>query len=415
MEAQEIVKIAKEASYKLAQSSPESRNNFLKTLAEIIREDKTEILFQNSRDTKVAKKDKKPDSFIDRLTLSQKRIFAIADALENIASLPDPIGNNIEERRLKSGIALKKVSCPLGLVCMIFEARPNVLLDAAALAIKSGNALILKGGSDADFSNKALLKFVKKSLKKAGLPEDSVILLEPDRELLKNVLSVKNGIDVAIPRGGKDLIEFVKENSKAPIIETGASVVHAFVDEKVNLEKAVEVIRNSKVRRVSICNALDTLLVHEKIAKDFLPRLAESFSEKVEMRCDKEAASYLKDFDIKEVEEADYDREFLSFILNIKVVKDIDEAIAHIRKHSLHHTESIVSENKENINKFFKEVDSACVFANISTQFADGGEFEIGAEIGISTQKTHARGPFALEGLTSYKWILEGDGQTRDS
>jgi len=415
MNLSEILEKSKKASIEMLKAPNESKNKFLANLSELLCENKTEVLFQNSRDTKVAKKDKKPDSFIDRLTLSQKRIFAITDSLKAISQSPDPIGKITEERKLNSGIFLKKMRMPLGVICMIFEARPNVVLDTAALAVKSGNAIVLRGSSDADFSNKALVGFVRKSLKKAGLPEDAVLLLEPDREMLKKALNTKGAFDVVIPRGGKELIDFVVDNSKAPVIETGASVVHLFVDESADIEKALEITENSKTRRVSICNALDTLLVHEKKAEEFLPKMASVFKTKVEMRCCKKALKILEPLGGVPVKEEDFDTEFLDFILNIKVVKDLDEAMNHIRKHSLNHTDCIVSTDKKNIERFLREVDSACVFANISTQFSDGGEFGLGAEIGISTQKLHTRGPFALDALTSEKWVLEGNGQVRSS
>jgi len=409
----QILDDARLASKELLLKTNEEKNKFLIKLGENLVEYSHSILEKNAKDTKKAKKEKS-FALVDRLSLSQKKIRDIILSTEKITKLDDYVGNVTEKRILPNGISLEKIRIPMGVIAIVFESRPNVAIDAVSIAIKSGNAIILRGGSDAKYTIMVLTNIIQKTLKEVGFPENAVQNMDTDRKLLMELIRDKKRLDLVIPRGGKNLIDFIAEYSNVPIIETGASIVHAFIDKDANLEKAIEIIKNSKMRRVSICNALDVVLIDRKIAKEFLKKIGEVFSEKVEMLCDEESFKVLKDFNGKKCGKDDFDTEFLDFKIAFKVIDNLDEAINHINKHSLHHTDIIVSQNKESQNKFFQMIDSACVFANISSQFADGEEFGLGAEIGISTQKLHARGPFATKAMTTEKWILSGDGQIRD-
>ena len=354
---------------------------------------------------------------LDRLELNEERIEAIANETLKVVELKDYIGEVMEERKTESGFNLKRVRTPIGVIGMIYESRPNVTVDATSLCLKSSNAVILKGGSDAIHSNRVLVRIMQEAIAQAGMPFAAVQLVDPpSREAVNKMLKMKDDIDLIIPRGGKGLIDFVRENSVVPVIGTGAAVVHIYLDKEADLTKALPIVVNSKIRRVSICNSLDTLLVHKTQAKEFLPRLAKKLEKyKVEIRADQESFTILKNHyqNLKKAATADFDTEFLDYILAIKVVKSLNEALEHIEKHSLKHTEAIITDNKVTAGKFLKRVDAACVFHNMTTQYTDGAQFGLGAEIGISTQKLHVRGPFALEGLTSYKWIGEGDYSTR--
>lgn len=365
------------------------RNDFLKFLSDLLKSHPSEILKANQKD--VSKLSLK-DPMRDRLMLNAERIENMRESLIEIKGMTDPLDRVLEERTVSHGLHLKKITVPLGVIGVIYESRPNVTVDLAGLAIKSGNALILRGGSDAYATNQALLKVIHEALGKAGLPEGSIQLLSPAKSLMEDMLKAVGIIDVLIPRGGKGLIDKVRREAKVPVIETGAGVVHMMVDSKVDLKKAVEVIVNAKVSRPSVCNSLDTLLVHEKIYAQLMVLLLPE----------------LKKHGVK-IMKTGFGEEFLSLTLAIKKVASLEEALEHIQKYSSKHSESILTSNKKNADRFLKEVDAAAVYVNTSTRFTDGGMFGMGAEVGISTQKLHARGPMGLNELTSYKWIGESD------
>jgi glutamate-5-semialdehyde dehydrogenase len=351
----------------------------------------------------------------DRLMLNEQRVKSIANSIRKISGLPNPSGKILSEHTLRNGLQVQKISVPLGVVGAIYESRPNVTFDIAALCLRSQNGCVLKGSQEADHTNKAAVKIIKKVLQENGMPEDCVTLLPAQRETVQQLFTATRYIDVLIPRGSDSLIQFVRKNSLVPVIETGAGVCHIYVEKDASLDKAVNIVVNAKVSRPSVCNALDTVLVDEKVAPVFLKKLQPVFDQyQVEMIADRKAYKLLKDYPfLKKATAADFDTEFLSLRCAVKVVKDIDEALAHIRQHSTKHSEAIISENKKNCQRFLQEVDAAAVYTNASTRFTDGEELGLGAEIGISTQKLHARGPFALEKLVTEKWLLQGNGQVR--
>ena len=370
----------------------------------IIKANKKDIAKQNINDPKV-----------DRLLLNEERIKSIANAIRQIAKLPNPSGKVLEKRTLHNGLELQKMSVPLGVVGVIYESRPNVTYDIAALCLRSMNACVLKGSKEAEETNKASVKLIQKILKENNLPADCVTLLPSDRETVNELFTATKYVDVLIPRGSDSLIQYVRKNSLVPVIETGAGVCHVYIEKNAALEKAVKIAVNSKVSRPSVCNSADTILVDETIAPKFLSQLQPLFEQyKVEVFADSGAYRLLKDYPyLQKAKPEDFGREWLSLKCSVKLVKGIDEALAHIEKYSTKHTEAIVSENKKACQRFVKEVDAAAVFTNASTRFTDGEEFGLGAEIGISTQKLHARGPFALEKLVTEKWVVTGDGQVK--
>jgi glutamate-5-semialdehyde dehydrogenase len=349
------------------------------------------------------------DPKYDRLQLTEERVRGIAGDIARVAGLPSPLGRVLEERVLPNGLALSRVSVPLGVVGMIYEARPNVTADAFALCFKTGNVALLKGGSDADDSNRAILGVIHGVLKER---RDVVQLLPKERASTMALLEAKGWVDVVIPRGSQQLIDFVRENARVPVIETGAGVVHTYVDETADLDKAAAIILNAKTRRVSVCNALDCLLVHESRIDDLAALLRPLIG--VELRADPRAFQMLQGYPLlKAATEADFGTEFLSLTMAVKTVHNLDEALEHIRAHGSGHSEAILTEDHTQAERFIRAVDAAAVFVNASTAFTDGAQFGLGAEIGISTQKLHARGPMGLEALTSYKWIVRGNGQVR--
>jgi len=359
------------------------------------------------------------DPKFDRLKLNPERIRNIATDILNVSSLASPLGEIIEERTLKNGLHLKKIRVPLGVVGIIYEARPNVTFDVFSLCLKSGNVCLLKGGSDAHFSNLAIIQILHKVLKKAGLNKNIVQLLPPDREATAEMMNASDYIDIIIPRGSQGLIDFVRHNSKVPVIETGAGIVHTYYDKDADMNKGMAIITNAKLRRVSVCNALDCLIVHSSRLHD-LPNLCKDLAKAgVEVYADEDAYSVLKgnypDNRLYPALESHFGTEFLAKKLSVKTVSSLDRALDHIAEYSSKHSEAIISENQEIISRFSKEVDAAVVYTNTSTAFTDGAQFEMGAEIGISTQKLHARGPMALKELTSYKWIVKGQGQIREN
>jgi glutamate-5-semialdehyde dehydrogenase len=350
--------------------------------------------------------------------LSSSRLEAIAQDVRTVASLPDPVGEIIEQRTLPNGLQLSKKRVPLGVIGAIYESRPNVTVDISALCLKSGNAVVLRGGKEALRSNLALSKVVQTAVYKAGVPQGAVQFIEStDRALVDHMLKMRAAIDLMIPRGGAGLIKLVAENAAMPVVAGGIGVCHTYVDQSADVNKAVAIAHNAKVQRPTVCNALDTLLVHTDIAQQYLPLIAQEWAKAgVEMHCDKNALAILKPIPSLKLVPAkaeDWGKEFLALIAAIKVVDSLNEAIEHIERYGSGHSEAIVTQDKSAAMRFLNEVDAACVYANASTRFTDGGQFGLGAEIGISTQKFHARGPMALRELTSYKWIIIGDGQVR--
>ena len=386
----------------------------LNSIADALIEYKDEIIKANNIDIEYGKEIGLTPSLIDRLTLGEDRIKGMADGVRKVSSLPDPIGNVISGNTLPNGLTVTRVKVPLGVIGIIFEARPNVTADAASLCLKAGNAVILRGGKEAINSNKAIAKIMRDAVEKVGLPKDSIQLIEDTtRQSSTELMQLSDYLDVLIPRGGAGLIKAVVENSKVPVIETGVGNCHVYVDKYADIDMASEIIFNAKTSRPSVCNAIETILVHKDIAKDALPKIKEKLDTKnVQIRGCKTTKEILGD-DIVDAEESDYFTEFLDYILACKVVDSIDEGIAHIAKYSSGHSECIITNDYARANKFKKEVDAAAVYVNASTRFTDGGEFGLGAEIGISTQKLHARGPMGINELTSSKFIVEGNGQIR--
>ena len=386
----------------------------LNSIADALIEHKDEIIKANNIDIEYGKEIGLTPSLIDRLTLGEDRIKGMADGVRKVSSLPDPIGNVISGNTLPNGLTVTRVKVPLGVIGIIFEARPNVTADAASLCLKAGNAVILRGGKEAINSNKAIAKIRRDAVEKVGLPKDSIQLIEDTtRQSSTELMQLSDYLDVLIPRGGAGLIKAVVENSKVPVIETGVGNCHVYVDKYADIDMASEIIFNAKTSRPSVCNAIETILVHKDIAKDALPKIKEKLDTKnVQIRGCKTTKEILGD-DIVDAEESDYYTEFLDYILACKVVDSIDEGIAHIAKYSSGHSECIITNDYARANKFKKEVDAAAVYVNASTRFTDGGEFGLGAEIGISTQKLHARGPMGINELTSSKFIVEGNGQIR--
>ncbi len=402
----------KKATIALRNASEETINSVLNEIADLVHANENKLLKVNATD--VARQDvNNPKT--DRLRLTRERLSNIASALRNVARLKTPVGNVLTKKVLPNKLKLEKRTVPLGVVCSIYESRPNVTYDIAALCLKSRNACVLKGSHDAENSNHSAVMLIKRALRNHGLPSECVLLLPSDREILTQILQEKDYIDVVIPRGSNGLIEFVRKNSVIPVIETGAGVCHVYVHEDADLAKAVRIVENAKVSRPSVCNAMDTVIVDQKIAKDFLTRISSVLSQhNVELLVDNIAYSILKGYpDMRLAKSEDFATEFLSLKAGVKVVRNMDSALAHIGHFSTKHSEAIVSENKEACERFLREVDAAAVYSNASTRFTDGEEFGLGAEVGISTQKLHARGPFALEKLVTEKWILRGNGQIR--
>lgn len=409
------LKKVKQATRKLVQLSDEDIKSILNEVADLALENRTYILSENEKD--LARMDSDNPKY-DRLLLNATRLQAITDDLRNVANLESPLGEVLDKKVLDNGIELSRVSVSLGTIGIIFESRPNVTFDVFALCLKSGNACVLKGSRDAADSNIAIVNIIKQVLAKYGL-EDVCYLAPADREALQHILVATEYIDCAIPRGSQGLINFVRDNSKIPVIETGAGICHTYVDEFADVQKAKAIVTNSKSRRVSVCNALDCVVIHESQLSGLSNILSDLDKEhKTEIFADEKAYEVLKenysDNLLHKADSESFGTEFLSMKLSIKTVSSLDEALDHIAAYSSKHSECIVSEDHSNSDYFVKNVDAACVYANASTAFSDGAQFGLGAEIGISTQKLHARGPMALRELTSYKWIAIGNGQVRD-
>ena len=409
----ELGKRAKEASYDLGIASTTEKNNALELMAKNLLKYKDEIIEANKIDLQVAKDKGTSKPMLDRLALDETRIEDMAKGLREIISLDDPIGEVIEMWKRPNGLQIGKKRVAMGVVGIIYEARPNVTSDAAALCLKTGNAAILKGGSDAINSNRAIVKALALAVKESGLPENSIQLIEDtSREATNEMMKLNEYIDVLIPRGGAGLTQAVVKNATVPVIETGVGNCHIYVDEVCDLDMAKDIILNAKTSRPGVCNAAEKMLINEKVAKEFLPIIIEALKEKnVEIRGDEEVSCV--DSYVKKATEADWSTEYLDFIIGAKVVSDVDEAINHINKYGTGHSEAIVTDSYKNSQKFLNRVNAAAVYVNASTRFTDGSEFGFGAEIGISTQKLHARGPMGLKELTTIKYIIYGNGQIR--
>lgn len=402
------------ASRKLALLTDEEINRILKAVADAVIAETPYILAENEKD--LARMDKSNPKY-DRLKLTEERLKGIADDMRNVATLPSPVGRILKETIRPNGMKLTKISVPFGVIGIIYEARPNVSFDVFSLCLKSGNACILKGGSDADCSNRAIVNVIHEVLKAFGIDAHTVELLPAEREATAELLHAEGYVDLIIPRGSSNLINFVRQNATIPVIETGAGICHTYFDEYGNTEKGAAIINNAKTRRVSVCNALDCLIIHEKRLAD-LPALCEKLKEShVTLYADVPAYQALQghypDELLQPATPKSFGTEFLDYKMAVKTVESFEAALGHIQENSSKHSESIITENKERATLFTKIVDAACVYTNVSTAFTDGAQFGLGAEIGISTQKLHARGPMGLEEITSYKWIIEGDGQIR--
>ncbi|PHX07830.1 Gamma-glutamyl phosphate reductase [Vibrio splendidus] len=398
---------AKDAAFHLATASTAQKNKALAIIADELEANAATILEANAKDIELGREAGLTDALLDRLLLNEERLIGIANDVRNVISLNDPIGSEMDSKVLENGMSLSRRRVPLGVVGVIYEARPNVTIDIAALCLKTGNASILRGGKETFFSNMELVKVIQSALEKAELPAASVQYIEkPDRELVSQLLKLDDYVDMIIPRGGAGLHKMCKENSTIPVIIGGFGISHIFVDESADLEKSVDVVENSKVQRPSACNSLDTLLVHEAVAEAFLAKLTQRLAGKVTLVADASAKSLIAGFeDQRDAVEGDFDTEWLSYTLGVKVVVDVAEAIDHMRVHNASHSDAIMTNSLESSERFINSVGSAAVYVNASTRFTDGAQFGLGAEVAVSTQKLHARGPMGLEELTSYKWV----------
>ncbi len=409
----EMGKKAAAAKLYLQKMTTEEKNRGLKASAEALLQNTEKILAENQKDMENAALNGMSDGLQDRLRLTPKRIEAMAEGLNQVAELPDCIGEVMEEFERPNGLKIKKVRVPMGVIGIIYEARPNVTADAFGLCFKTGNAVILKGGSDALYSNMAIVEVLREALENCGFSGDALQLIaDTDRQVTVEFMKLKEYVDVLIPRGSARLIQSVVNNSTIPVIETGTGNCHVYVDKAADLDMAAKIVYNAKTQRIGVCNACESLVVHSEVRERFLPKLAELLAPKnVELRGDERVQEILKD--CVPATEEDYGREYLDYILSLKTVDSLEEAIAHINKYNTKHSECIVTEDETAAVKFLNEIDAACVYWNASTRFTDGFEFGFGAEIGISTQKLHARGPMGLKELTSYKYAIYGNGQVR--
>ncbi|OQA58002.1 MAG: Gamma-glutamyl phosphate reductase [Candidatus Atribacteria bacterium ADurb.Bin276] len=409
------VQKAKKAAQLLATVSTQKKNDFLGDLAQRLEGEQSRIEQENQKDVKIAVENNMKSGFIDRLILNKKRIQGMADGLRQVAALADPVGEVISGWKRPNGLMVTKVRVPLGVLAIIYEARPNVTIDSIGLGIKSGNSLVLRGSSSTLNSNRLLILLARESLRQYSLPEDSVQLIEStSHDDIAQLLALREYIDVAIPRGGAGLIHNVVTHSQVPVIETGVGNCHVYVDKEADLGMAERIVMNAKIQRPSVCNAVETLLIHQDIAKIFLPQVSMSLKKAgVEIRGCEQARQILPD--LIPATEDDWKTEYLDLILAVKVVKTLNEAIEHINTYGTRHSESIITENYSNAKNFMEKVDSAAVYVNASTRFTDGEQFGLGAEIGISTQKIHARGPMGLQELTTIKYVVYGTGQIRNA
>ncbi len=409
---------AKAAAHKLAYISTDIKNNALNNIAGDLLLRKEEILAANQKDYTAAKASGMGAALLDRLMLDTLRLEGIAADTRAVAALPDPVGEVYDMRTMPNGLQIGKKRVPVGVIGTIYESRPNVTVDIAALCLKSGNAVILRGGKETINSNTAIVKVIQSACEKAGMPDGCVQFIDnTDHSLVQAMLKMNDVIDLIVPRGGAGLIKSVKENATMAVVAGGIGVCHTYVDKSAEIQKAVDIVYNAKVQRPTVCNALDTVLVHKDIAKSYLPGMATELNKaKVELHCDERAMAILKDdksLKLEKAEEEDWGREFLALIAAIKVVESLDGALEHIERYGSGHSEAIITGDYDAAMRFLNEVDAAAVYVNTSTRYTDGSQFGLGAEVGISTQKLHARGPMGLKELTSYKWIIFGTGQVR--
>lgn len=417
MNLEELCKKAHDVRTKVGMLDAEIKNRTLCKAADALLAHEEEILLANEKDMENGRKNNMPEGLLDRLALNHDRILGMADGLREIAKLDDPIGEVLSMKKRPNGLIIGKRRVPIGVIGIIYEARPNVTADAFGLCFKSGNCAILKGGSDAIHSNIAIVSAMQEALLSMEIPDGALSLIEQtDRETTNRFMKMKKYVDLLIPRGGNGLIQSVVNNATIPVIETGTGNCHVYVDEYADLDMAVNIVNNAKTQRIGVCNACESIVVHRAVAKEFLPKLYTALKESnVELRGDDYAVECIgKELPlVKNATEEDWGREYLDYILSVKVVDSVEEAINHINTYNTSHSETIVTKNYDVSQKFLDEVDAACVYVNASTRFSDGNEFGFGAEIGISTQKLHARGPMGLEALTSYKYIIYGNGQVR--
>lgn len=409
-----IGKLAKEASRIMVTASTNLKNNALIQMSEALLSNKEAIIKANMEDMRLGAENNLSKAMLDRLMIDEQRVSKMAEGLINVASLPDPIGEGIKRFKRPNNLDISMVRVPLGVIGMIFESRPNVTVDAAALCIKAGNSIILRGGSEAINTNIALAKIIKKAATGAGLPEGCIQLIEMvDRELVNLLVKMNDYVDVIIPRGGKGLKKAIIANATVPVIETGSGICHVYVDSEADFNMAEEIIVNAKTQRPGVCNAIETVLIHKDVAGEFLPKLSQRLNELgVEIRVCDRGIKILPN--AKAAVDSDWSTEYLELIISIKVVDSMEEAIDHIFKYGTKHSEAIITNSYKNSQRFLKEVDASCVYVNASTRFTDGSEFGFGAEIGISTQKLHARGPMGLEQLTTTKYLIYGEGQVKE-
>ena len=410
---------ANEASRRLASISADVKNTALIAIADAIETNRQSILRANEQDLTAAKRNGIEYQLLERMTLNNARVKDMADAARKIAVLEDPIGEILEERDLENGLNIQQVRVPLGVIGVIYESRPNVTIDIATLCLKSGNGVVLRGGKECMLTNTVLAGIVKDAIEGTGIPRDAVQFVEStDRALVKEMFEMNDVIDLMIPRGSAELVRFVGQNAKMPVITGGVGVCHTYVDADANLKDALAIVVNAKIQRPTVCNALDTVLVHQAVAREFLPELATEFGvHDVELRADGRAMSLIGvlagDSKITPAQSDDFGTEFLSLVASVRIVDSMEEAIAHIGEYGSGHSEAIISDNAETAEQFLNEIDAGAVFANTSTRFNDGAEFGLGAEVAISTNKLHARGPMGLKEITSYKWKVRGSGQVR--
>jgi glutamate-5-semialdehyde dehydrogenase len=419
----EMGKAAREAFRKMSRADSRTKNRALLLLADLLEQERTGILEANDRDVGAARASGMSDALVDRLTLTEKRLDGMAADMRGLAALPDPVGERYDATVLANGLKLCRQRVPLGVIGVIYESRPNVTIDVSGLVVKTGNAVLLRGGKETIHSNGKLVSLVRAALESSGLPVAAVQFLDdPDRALVLELLRLYDSIDVIIPRGGEGLHRFCRENSRIPVITGGIGICHIFVDASADIEKALPVIHNAKTQRPSVCNALDTVLVHRDVAAETLPRIVEFLAPAgVEFRAHASAMPFLGLGDSGTLPESvraagpdDFDTEWMSLVLGLKVVADIDEAIGHTNAHSMGHSDSILTEDSGNAARWLNEIDSSAVYVNASTRFTDGGQFGLGAEVAISTQRIHARGPMGLRELTTYKWVAEGEYHCRE-
>ena len=421
MNLESSYKTLKEGSQKLALQNATQKNNALKAVAQALDKNRKSIIDANKIDIENAQKKGVPDSIIDRLLLNDKRIDGIIESLNIVIAQTDPIGDEIAGWKTPNGMSIRQVRVPLGIVGIIYENRPNVTVDAFCLAYKSGNSILLRGSSSSYVSNKEIVRVIKDALKNVedGVPEaiELVEVIEHNHDDVNAILNAVGKIDVVLPRGGKKLIQNVVENAKVPVIETGSGVCHLYIDEFANLEMAAKIAENAKIQRPSVCNAIECIVVHKKMLQEFLPLLAKTFDGRVKIHADEQSFSILKNHVSSELlfqaTEDDFGNEYLDYACCIKTVDSIEDAISYINSHNTKHSESIITESRANARLFQTTVDASCVYVNASTRFTDGGEFGFGAELGISTQKLHARGPMGIKVLTTTKYLIDGEGQIR--